>query len=365
MTKPKKILIIIQRSNGDVFLGLNLVYYLFEHYDSPKIDLLVNDDTISIARLLPFINFIHQFSYDRKKSNRWSQERDLLKKIYRKYDLSINLTASDRSVLYALFASRKSISAIEKNIGKSWWKRILLSKHYHYDVDKHILINNSKPLNILNINHKDIQRSIGATDEIIFKIKDKLRSLGITEYIIFHPSAQYNYKIYPRSLRSQLLKSLSRLGVPIIVTGGRNRIDLEINNEIPELENIFNFIGDTTLEEYFALSQLSMAYIGMDTLNMHIAASQGKRIFAIFGPTNVKMWSPWSNVLQKATNQNKHIQSYGNVTLFQSSVSCPTCGMIGCGSNHNANEFTYNIDPSEIYEEVLDWYKANSNFKSL
>ena len=364
LKKTKKILIIIQRSNGDVFLGSNLVNYLFEGYDSPEIDLLVNDDTISIARLLPYINFVHQFSYDKKKSSRWSQERDLLKKIYRKYDLSINLTASDRSVLYAFFAGKKSISAIEKNIGKSWWKRILLSKYYYYEVDKHILLNNLEPLNILNINHKDIQRSIGISDEIIFKIKDKLKSLGITDYIIFHPSAQYNYKIYPRSLRDQLLKSLSKLGVPIIVTGSSNQIDKEIKKEIPELENIFNFIGDTTLEEYFALSQLSMAYIGMDTLNMHIAASQNKRIFAIFGPTSVKMWSPWSNLLQKATNQNKHIQSYGNVTLFQSSTPCSTCGMIGCGSNHNADEFPYNIDPSEIFKEVREWYRENSIIKS-
>ena len=49
---------------------------------------------------------------------------------------------------------------------------------------------------------------------------------------------------------------------------------------------------------YFALSELSLAYIGMDTLNMHIAAAQNKRIFAIFGPTNLTMWSPWSNELK-------------------------------------------------------------------
>jgi heptosyltransferase-3 len=364
LKKPKKILIIIQRSNGDVFLGSNLVYYLFEHYDSPKVDLLVNDDTISIASLLPNINFIHQFSYDRKKTHRWSQELELLKRIYRKYDLSINLTASDRSVLYALFSSRRSISAIEKNIRKSWWKKFFLSKYYYYDLDKHILINNSEPLNILNISHQDIQRPIIVSNEIILKIKDKLRGLEINNYIIFHPSAQYYYKIYPRNLRDKLLKSLSKLGVPIIVTGSRNRIDSEIKKEIPELKNIFNFIGDTTLEEYFALSQLSMAYIGMDTLNMHIAASQGKRIFAIFGPTNVKMWSPWSNLLQTATNQNKHMQNYGNVTLFQSSVPCSICEMVGCGNNHNTDEFSYNIEPSKIFNEILEWYRLNPNMKS-
>ena len=144
-----------------------------------------------------------------------------------------------------------------------------------------------------------------------------------------------------------------------MITGSNNQIDSDIKKEIPNASNIYNFIGDTSLEEYFALSQLSLAYIGMDTLNMHIAASQNKRIFAIFGPTNVKMWSPWSNFLQKATKVNKPIQTYWNVTLFQSSVPCPSCGMIGCGSIHNKDEFSYNIDPKSIIDQVRKWYEAN------
>ena len=50
---------------------------------------------------------------------------------------------------------------------------------------------------------------------------------------------------------------------------------------MPVLPNIYDFIGETTLEEYIALSDSAIAYIGMDTLNMHIAASQNKPIFAI------------------------------------------------------------------------------------
>ena len=98
MKKIKKILIIVQRSNGDVLLSLSLINTLYKYYQYPQIDLLVNDDTLAITKLLPNINFIHQFSYQKKRDNRWQQERDLIKSIFKKYDLSINLTASDRSV---------------------------------------------------------------------------------------------------------------------------------------------------------------------------------------------------------------------------------------------------------------------------
>ena len=86
-----------------------------------------------------------------------------------------------------------------------------------------------------------------------------------------------------------MLSNLSELGISILITGSQNKIDLAIKKELPTLNNVFDFVGETTLEEYFALSKLSMAYVGMDTLNMHIAASQNKRIFVISGPTNLKL----------------------------------------------------------------------------
>ena len=105
-----------------------------------------------ISKLLKNINFIHTFSYQQKRDKRWRQEKNIIFNIFRKYDLSINLTASDRSILYTLFASKNSISAIEKNKKKSWWKKILLTNYYHFDTNKHIFLNNLEPLNILRIN---------------------------------------------------------------------------------------------------------------------------------------------------------------------------------------------------------------------
>ena len=106
------ILVIIQRSNGDVLLSASLIQQLQLSLKPDAIDLLVNDDTLFIAQTLPYIRQIHTFSYQKKKKHRWQQEKEIIKKIYRKYDLSINLTASDRSVIYALLAGKKAMSAV-------------------------------------------------------------------------------------------------------------------------------------------------------------------------------------------------------------------------------------------------------------
>ena len=355
----RKILIIIQRSNGDVFLSSSLIKSLYENYDAPQIDLLVNDDTFATANLLPHINHIHTFSYSQKRKNRLRQEKKLILLLFKKYDLSINLTASDRSVIYAILAGRVSISAIENENYKSWWKKKLLTNYYYFDLSKHILLNNLEALRILNIKHDYLQQPISFSMHDSSVIKSKLRSYKIEKFIIFHPSAQYNYKIYPKNLRNILLNFLNTLEIPILVTGGNSKIDSNIKSEIPKLSNIYNFIGETTLKDYLILSELSMAYIGMDTLNMHIAASQSKRIFAIFGSTSLAMWSPWSNQLKTSISTNKPIQTYGKNTIFQSSLPCEVCGLIGCGNNHGKDEFSYIINPEEIFNEVSHWYEGS------
>ena len=361
MKKIKKILIIIQRSNGDVFLSYSLIKSLQEHFKFSKIDLLVNDDTISVANLIPKIDDVITFSYQRKKEEKIKQEFEIISKIYRKYDLSINLTASDRSVLYSILASRKSISAIEKNSKKSWWKKTLLHKSYYFDFNKHILLNNIEPLRILKINHTQKQEAPKASKLVRDKVKARLKKLKIKDFIIVHFSAQYSYKIYSRKLSNDLLHSLNSLNISLLITGGKSEIDLKIKEQIPNLPNIFDLIGETTLEEYLALSDLSVAYIGMDTLNMHIAAAQDKRIFAIFGPTNLRMWSPWSNILQKAAYFDAQVQTYGKNSIFQANMPCVACGKAGCDDLHGESKCLSNINPNSIFKEFKYWYINQKN----
>ena len=353
----KNILVIIRQSNGDVLLSNSLISQLKKELKPHAIDLLINDDTLAIAKTLPHIRKIILFSYQKRKENRWQQEKNIIQTIYRKYDLSINLTANDGCVLYALLASKNSISAIEKNKDKSWWKKLLLQHYYYFDPNKHILLNNLEPLNCLG--YKKITKQIvpRPNEESIAIVLSRLAKLNISQFIIFHPSAQENYKIYPQFLRHELLSLLSKLNIPIIVTGGNSDIDLNISSFLPKLKNIYNWIGQTSIGECIALSRLSLGYIGMDTLNMHIATGQDKRIFAIFGPTKLSMWSPWSNELQLSAQENKPIQNYGNVTVFQADMPCVACFQAGCKGS-GKSECLDNISPKLVFKEIEDWIQS-------
>lgn len=355
MLSIKKILIIVQRSNGDVYLSSPLISALYAHYDNPQIDLLVNDDTLATAKTLKHIHQILLFSYQKKKDNRLAQEIDIIKSLYKKYDLSINLTASDRSVLYAVMAAKHSISAVEKDQKKSWWKSLFLTQSYFFDRSTPIVINNTMSLALLGIRNDRIEVESNHSLESSKKVDQLLKSKNINQFLLFHPSAQYQYKIYPKAMRNQLFKLLDDLEIPIVVTGSKNAIDQQIKEELPDLNNLYDFIGETNLDEYMALSDRSEAYIGMDTLNMHIAASQNKRIFAIFGPTLLDIWSPWCNSLQTNTAENKPKQTYGNITIFQADMDCVACGLAGCDDKHGKSECLYKIAPEVIFNEVKSW----------
>ncbi|ATB70343.1 Lipopolysaccharide core heptosyltransferase RfaQ [Sulfurospirillum diekertiae] len=358
--KKSKILIVIQRSNGDVFLSTPLINALYHYYDQAEIDLLINDDTLGIAKTLEHIHTIHLYKYSWRKLStlqRLKEEFFLMKSIFKKYDLAISLTSSDRSVLYAAFGAKHSIAAVEKDVKKAWWKKLLLTQHYFFDTSKHIVMNNVTPLNLLKINCSKVEITANPKAEDIKNIENVLQKEGIKNFIIFHPSAQYSYKMLNNETRNTLLRLLNSLNIPIIVTGGKTAIDEEISQNLPELANIHNFIGKTSLGEYIALSHLCQAYIGMDTLNMHIAAAQNKRIFAIFGPTLTSMWSPWDNLSGTYRMGTPPFYTYGAITIFQANLPCVPCGKAGCDDKHGKSDCLALINPNTIFQEVQKWLK--------
>jgi len=354
LKKHKKILIIVQRSNGDVFFSYSLIAYLKNFYENSKIDILVNSDTKPVANLFQNISNILEFSYKNYRQSPLSYTFSIIRKIFRSYDLSINLTSSDRSVLFCALSSRNSISVVENNNQKSWWKKILLKEYFFYNQNIHILEQTLFPLKILKIPYELNLLCPRTNKNNNLRVQNKLHSLGIKKFIIFHPCAQYSYKVYPKIARDRLLENLSKLEIPIVITGGKSSLDLKIKEEIQQLKNVHDFIGEISIEEYIELSRLAMCYVGMDTLNMHIAASQNKNSFIISGPTNMKIWAPWSNPISNNTSLNSKRSK-----VFQANMDCVPCGRAGCDDMHGLSECLYRIDPLLIFNEIKNFIDIN------
>ena len=59
-----------------------------------------------------------------------------------------------------------------------------------------------------------------------------------------------------------------------------------------------------------------------------------------------------SNDQKTAASENRPIQTYGKITIFQSSLPCVACGKAGCNDNNQRSECLYTIDPGKIFKHI-------------
>ncbi|PLX18118.1 MAG: lipopolysaccharide heptosyltransferase [Candidatus Muiribacterium halophilum] len=336
-----RFLIIIRRFNGDVLLTSPLIQKLKENYPQCQIDILVNDNTAAVAGLLKNIDNIIIFdqSFRQKRGmkrvlTRLNTEFNILKRIIKKYDLSINLTATDSSNIYAIISGKKSIGVGEKGaIRKSWWKQRFLGKCFEEDFSENIVLHNIYPLEYLKIKKNDLYVSLNIDDKDIENSKNIIDDEK--KFVIIHSSSQFFYKTWPIEKTIELAEKIIEKGFQVVFTGGKGEVDLFNSNRIGKEIGI-NLIGKTTLGVFNALLSRCCFYIGMDTLNTHLSAALNKPTVAIFGPTLVKRWSPWSRESQSGAEKEKGVQTYGNITLITPEDDCSGCGLAGCQDNNDS-----------------------------
>src|SRR5438105_4071345 len=98
---PGRLLIICIRRIGDVLLVTPLIRTFKYHWPEAKIDLLVFKGTETILSLNPDVENIISI----KEHPDFFQHYQLLKKIFRVYDIAVSTSPGDKAILYAYCAA--------------------------------------------------------------------------------------------------------------------------------------------------------------------------------------------------------------------------------------------------------------------
>lgn len=104
----------------------------------------------------------------------------------------------------------------------------------------------------------------------------------------------YDVKSWSYSKWFTLAEELVKHGYSVILLGGRKEAE-EISEQginIPEDENIMNFIGRTSLKQSLALLSISSLAVGAEGGMLHCAAGMGIKTLTIFGGSDYKQWTP-------------------------------------------------------------------------
>jgi len=299
--EKKNILIVNLTRMGDLLQTTPLIVSLKEKYPLSKITLLVNKVFSDICKGFPFIDKIHILDIPQFKKEIKDPKTSLVKS-YRKleeeiedlkrqrFDMIFNPALSKTSALLTYLLKCPQVVGFTMD---GYGHRLIKNPWMNYFANK--LFNREYNLfNLVDI----ILRSAGLNNtpkRLFYHISNKgkkycrefLRKNNIKEsdFIIgLQPGASKKIRQWPPLYFSKLGSILiKKYNAKLLLFGTPKEIELgqEIEKKMKK-ENIVNLIGKTSIDELAALLTKCNYLVTGDTGTMHLAASVGTKVIALF-----------------------------------------------------------------------------------
>jgi heptosyltransferase-3 len=328
--RPRSILIVNIRLIGDVILTTPLIGILKEAWPDTEIDLLVNRGTGEFIEKDPRVRQV-LFS-DGSRSGGY------LGRIFRRYDLAINMNASDRGNIAVLLASRNLRVGLYYG-NRFWqdiWKKLLFSHPVAYPFPIHYarlcqVVAEKLGLPVTKLESKIFWDKV---DENI--VADRMALKGVQgPYMVVHPFARWRYKYWLPERFAAVSDSIAeRYGLQPVWTSSPAEEEQEVLAAIAGLCRIapIQLPGELSLNQLTCLLAHSSLYLGLDTAVSHLAATTGIPMVALYGPTITDWWSPWNNngPLAQQCPLPRGKQRTGSIVVLQAELPCIPCGRAGC-----------------------------------
>ncbi|MFO1371855.1 MAG: putative lipopolysaccharide heptosyltransferase III, partial [Candidatus Competibacteraceae bacterium] len=327
--QPRRALIIKLRHHGDVLLSSPVFTTLAEHYPGIEVDALVYHDTREMLSLHPHVHIVHTINRDWRKLGLIAQLRQywpLLKTLKsRQYDLLIHLTDHWHGARLARWLNPRIAVALNIQRDSKWanklWKKSFthlfspLTGNRRHTVEIHL-----DALRRIGIQpqHKHLGFIPGEAAEA--SIAAKLRAAGVEpgHYLLIHPTSRWLFKTWPVTHMAALIDVLTARDEQVVLSAAPAIAECEwiaqLNTKLAR-PVMADLSGQLSLKELGALIASAKAFIGVDSVPMHLAAALQTPTVALFGPSGDIEWGPW---------QVPH-------RLLTEPVLCRPCGQDGCG----------------------------------
>lgn len=315
----KKILVIRYRFIGDTILTIPFLRNLRYSYPDAQIDMLVSTGSGEIINNCPYVNnFIYfdttkKFKYENgEKKSFWSYVKILRQEKYDKvYILKRSLSSA---ILAFLTGARERIGFDTENRG------LFLTKKVPYDKNKHEIESFLDILRADNIKVEDTYLEYFVDENTKEKIKEQYSTIPKdVKKVIVHATASTSKKEISKEKWAEVIEYLSnKKSAQVIFLGAQK--DKTSYEEIIKLIKKdlaikpLNFCGEFNLQESLEAINQTDLMVGIDSGNLHMAASARTRVIGIYGPMNEKKWGAYP------------CKSGTNILLF-ADVKCRPCGL--------------------------------------
>ena len=329
--RKKKILLFAKPAIGDILLATPLMRSIRQAEPDAVIDLMCYPGQDAI---LEGNQDIDNIVIVERRPGFW-QLLSMLRRLWRKYDIAITNGADDRVHLYLFFFGRQRVSVTFGD--RDAWKRWITFASVVED-DQHALLRNNQLGNLLG--YKRLYK-------LTLPVPAHLRPESLLpqliacgkSYVVIHPEARLPYKRWTTIGWRTVMRYLSAAGLQVYLTGGGDLEENEYHQELlqaapPAASSVS---GKLSFGETSELIASSCLYIGIDTVNSHIAAAHGVPTIALFGPEKPARWGPWPANYESDAQPwcNEGSQKTGNVLIIQGSGKCETCQQGACFRRRN------------------------------
>lgn len=319
----KRILLIAVPGIGDAFLATPLLGSLKRAYPDASIDVLVREGRSIVEHNRDVSRVLVQ-----GRRPRFGDSLRFLASIFRRYDLAISTSTTDRSFVNLFFAAPQRFGKVANERVQTWWKRKLVTGYVPVDHDAHLVSENLRLADALGI-EKHYLAALPARPSC--EAAGGLTSLQ-TRFAVLHMKPGAALRQWPEENWCLLIEALRQRGLSVIATGSSEPSEIDYvekilarSSSVPDLPPVHNMAGVLSFGEVAALISRAAFFVGTDTSTTHLAAATGVPTLALFGPTSVVRWGPWPQGLQHSTSpwsSGKLMQTVGNVTILRAHCHC-------------------------------------------
>lgn len=314
----KKILVIKLSALGDIILIIPSLRALRNQYPQATITVLVGRKSRNIIRNCPYVDdvIVHESSGWPKIVSWWKTARLLAAE---DFDIVVDLQNNRASHFMAYFSGAR-IRAGHQN---RKWSFLLNRKTKNISTSMAPLDHQYQVLKLLELESYEKRLELWTRKEEEARTQSFLQSQWVSSsqtLIGINPgsSVRWQTKQWPVENFAKLCDELAKRNIRVVITGSQE--DVPIANEIMQLtrNKPINATGKTTITELIALVRRCQVFISSDSAPMHIAASVGVPLLAIFGPTDPK----------------RHLVPPAKYQVFWKELQCSPCYLRSCPIGH-------------------------------
>ena len=299
------ILIIAPNWIGDAVMTEPLLASLKEQYPEANIDVLASTWVAPIYRACPEVHEVIEAKFEHKQLQ-WSLRKKLAKELaIKKYQACFILPNSLKSALIPWLAN---IPFRVGYRGELRFGLINLSLDNPSKVNRPPMVDHYLALSQL-LNEGQVASTLSnlvprlnVSSTANQSVQTKLLNAKVdpANVYVMCPGAEYGpTKRWPTShfaqLAQQLIASNPHSQIILLGSKGDNALAQEIQFQAKQDSHIYNWCGDTSLDEALALIGMSKAVISNDSGLMHIAAALKTPQVAIFGSSDPAHTPPLSD----------------------------------------------------------------------